>query len=239
MRPEWNGQMDLTTRFTSVERWLRVCSSQRYGSHKSCFSITTPGYPSRLLSIVGFEKSGWVHLVDTETWSSPRPDYTTLSHVWGPPEGPRPLITTTETLEAHKTAIRMTDLPLTFRDAVKITNRIGIKFLWIDSLCIIQDDAQDWQHEAANMAAIYENSFFTIAAAASENCEGGCGLDPWTPTLIRARARTSPAKYRGGLRPETSYQLKIKRVEEVSSKPPLQTRGWALQEVVLSRRTVS
>jgi hypothetical protein len=84
----------------------------------------------------------------------------------------------------------MSALPKTFRDAVKITHRVGKRFLWIDSLAIIQDDTKDWEFEAAQMAAIYENSFLTIAATTSENCEGGCDLDPWELHIIEGTAKT-------------------------------------------------
>jgi hypothetical protein len=47
----------------------------------------------------------------------------------------------------------------TYKDAIALTHALGISFLWIDSLCIIQDDAADWEAESGNMASIYENSY--------------------------------------------------------------------------------
>ncbi|KAK9779170.1 putative HET-domain-containing protein [Seiridium cardinale] len=90
----------------------------------------------------------------------------------------------------------MEDLPKTFQDAVKISHRIGKRFLWVDSLAIIQDDNQDWQSESAQMAAIYENAYLTIAATTSEYCRGGCDLEPWDLRIIEGKTETGPGKYR-------------------------------------------
>lgn len=60
-------------------------------------------------------------------------------------------------------------LPSTFQDAITVTRRLGIAYIWIDSLCIVQDDAQDWEREAAKMALIFESAYLTIAATAAPN----------------------------------------------------------------------
>ncbi|MDB5271632.1 MAG: hypothetical protein JWP58_4672 [Hymenobacter sp.] len=235
--------MDITTRFDSVDQWLEDCVSNEHGSHETCRDIKVPGYPSRLLDIDGFETSGQVRLVDTKDWLKPLPEYTTLSHCWGSVTGPHPLNTMEANIQSHKTGIPMENLPKTFQDAVKITHRIGKRFLWIDSLAIIQHNTQDWEFEAAQMAAIYENSFLTIAATTSENCQGGCDLEPWDLCIIEGRGRTSPVPglYQK-LPPETEYQMKLKRTTaswvNAGTPLPLHTRGWALQEAILSRRVL-
>jgi hypothetical protein len=65
-------------------------------------------------------------------------------------------------------------LPKTHQDAVIIARRLGIRYLWIDSLYIIQDDDLDWERESSKMAAIYQQAYLTIAATRSENTAGGC-----------------------------------------------------------------
>lgn len=65
-------------------------------------------------------------------------------------------------------------LSQTFRDAITITRQLNIRYLWIDSLCIIQDDLRDWEFESANMSSIYRSSILTIAAAATVDSVGGC-----------------------------------------------------------------
>ncbi|KAH6675899.1 heterokaryon incompatibility protein-domain-containing protein [Halenospora varia] len=92
-------------------------------------------------------------------------EYVTLSHCWGQKQ----IITTTKTTLASRLQIY-------------ITHKLGYRYIWIDSLCIIQDDELDWQTESKNMASTYQNSVFTIAASKSANGNGGCFTS--TPGLI-------------------------------------------------------
>ncbi|OXV05179.1 hypothetical protein Egran_07053 [Elaphomyces granulatus] len=97
--------------------------------------------------------------------------YMTLSHSWG---GVSPIITTTDTLSQRMRAIPYKKLPKTFQDAVIITRSLGVNYLWIDSLCILQDSQEDWQREAAKMKDVYANCYAMIAADGSPNAHGGC-----------------------------------------------------------------
>lgn len=139
--------MNITTRFDPIDQWLEACHCRENIEHRKCFESKIPGYPSRLLDIKGFEASGTIRLVDTKDLPKPRLEYTTLSHCWGPPGGPSIPKTTRkgDKLESYKNGIPIQELPKTFRDAVRITHRIGKAFLWIDSLTIIQDDDEDWK----------------------------------------------------------------------------------------------
>ncbi|KAF1927492.1 HET-domain-containing protein, partial [Didymella exigua CBS 183.55] len=65
-------------------------------------------------------------------------------------------------------------LSLTFQHAIEISHRLGVDYIWIDSLCIIQDDISDWARGAATMCDVYTNSYLTIAATNSDSGEGGC-----------------------------------------------------------------
>ncbi|MCJ1392331.1 hypothetical protein MMC18_005198 [Xylographa bjoerkii] len=90
-----------------------------------------------------------------------------LSHCWG---GHFPIMTTTENIHKMEKAIPMSILPPLFQDAVLITRRLGFRQLWIDSLCIIQDSAEDWDREVTQMGNIYARSVLNIAADSSKNC---------------------------------------------------------------------
>jgi hypothetical protein len=99
--------------------------------------------------------------------------YVALSHRWGPPEFLVPR-TLEANLETHiSTGLRHEDLPKTFRDAIHIARAMGYGYLWIDSLCIIQDSPDDWKKEARRMAIIYDNAVFTIAAMDAQNSSQG------------------------------------------------------------------
>jgi hypothetical protein len=105
--------------------------------------------------------SQYVRLVHT---IGQKGNYIALSHCWGSTNLIR---TTTRTLSTHEEGILITDLPKTFRDAISICRYLKVQFLWIDSLCIIQDDEQDWEREASRMADVYANAYLTIAASAA------------------------------------------------------------------------
>jgi hypothetical protein len=79
----------------------------------------------------------------------------------------RTLKTTRENLSSSLENIDFTSLPRTFTDVIIFTRKLGLKYLWIDSLCIIQDDEDDWRYEASLMANIYENAVLTLGATAS------------------------------------------------------------------------
>lgn len=92
--------------------------------------------------------------------------YVTLSHSWG---GNVPLITTTKSLATHKQSVPLASLPPTFKDAIAIARKLGVQYLWIDSLCILQDSSADWETEAGLMGDVYGRSYFTIAARGAAN----------------------------------------------------------------------
>lgn len=87
--------------------------------------------------------------------------------------------TTSATIAERMRGIPFSQLPKTFQEAGLLLSRLGFKYLWIDSLCIIQDDEADWQRESAQMASIYAKAALTIAASASQDSQGGC----YRPTL--------------------------------------------------------
>jgi hypothetical protein len=128
-------------------------------------------YPTRLLDVQAFnEGSSDIRLIETPFSGSP---YATLSHCWGVNPDTR-YQATQSTIRDLRDRIRYTDLPRTYRDAVSVCRSLSIRYLWIDSLCIIQDSKEDWAREAANMAYVYSNSYLTISADWSSNSEGGC-----------------------------------------------------------------
>lgn len=92
--------------------------------------------------------------------------YTVLSHCWGPP-GKQPLSTTKSNLASRTQGIPWNELPKTFQDTIMVTSSVGIPYIWIDSLCIVQDDAEDWQREASGMEDVHEKSHLKIAATAA------------------------------------------------------------------------
>lgn len=83
------------------------------------------------------------------------------------------LITTHSTIDLRRAGIPLVSMPANFRDACIATRKLGYQFLWIDSLCIIQDSKEDWEKESAKMGKIYMNAALTLAAAAAKDSDGG------------------------------------------------------------------
>lgn len=96
--------------------------------------------------------------------------WASLSYVWG---GAQEVRTTKITLLEHLTSIQVANLPQTLIDAIKVCRQLEISFLWIDALCIIQDDPCDLYRELNSMASIYQHSYLTISAACARRVEDG------------------------------------------------------------------
>ncbi|KAF2809817.1 HET-domain-containing protein [Mytilinidion resinicola] len=158
--------------------------------------------------------------------------YVCLSHCWG--KTPITCCTTIDTVGKAMDFLDYGALPRNFQDAITITRRLDIQYIWIDSVCIIQDDKYDWEVESAKMADIYRYSYLTIAAASSADSTGGCfsstnadicmSLDDNTGRLLLVGARMCDAM--GTVNDEA----------EVKKRFPLFQRGWVLQERLMSRR---
>ena len=102
--------------------------------------------PTRVLALVGDNTQLSIRLIESRGWQG---RYLALSHCWS--TGKLPLRTTSENYREHQSGIPFKNLPKTFQDTVQFAQGIGIRCLWIDSLCIIQGDGRDWHSEAAKM----------------------------------------------------------------------------------------
>ncbi|RYP64793.1 hypothetical protein DL769_006538 [Monosporascus sp. CRB-8-3] len=124
------------------------------------------------------------------------------------------------------------ELPKTVRDAIHITRELGLEYLWVDSLCIIQGYPEDWRREASLMSSVYGGSFINIAAASAVNVHQGCFLKP--PHLVdglRASITVNGSKFVRDFRSRFAYDMS-------TIKSHLATRAWAFQEKILPSRTI-
>jgi hypothetical protein len=158
----------------------------------------------------------------------------TLSHCWGKKELIRTL---GGNISKWITGIPLAEIPQTFRDAFDITDRLGYRYLWIDSLCIIQDSTEDWKEESAKMADIYRNADLCISALDSHDSSEGiyrprdgllhrpCKLwDKALPGLCIPQTLGFPIYAFADPNPTSS------------SEGPLAHRAWVLQEELMSGR---
>lgn len=143
------------------------------------------------------------------------------------------MMLTTSNVGSLTQRIDKSKLPQTFEDAIKSVRRLGLRFLWIDALCIMQDSPSDMDLEIVKMEQYYENSCVTIAAASASTCfRGFLERRPEYDlpfSTIRYPCPDGSIGYINVLR-GTHYQPEYE---------PLNTRGWALQELALSTRVLT
>jgi hypothetical protein len=213
--------------------WLHSCSE----SHALCRALggKQTFLPDRLIEIVVDEDDN-----DILSWRlSCRRDlnpvsvrYLTLSHCWGL-SGRVKL--TKRNYYSFLIATRDSSLPKTYRDAFRVTVSLGFRLLWIDSLCIIQDDLDDWRTQSLKMGEIYSNADCNIAATWASDGGDGCfnKRDPFTvtPTTIMLNLENGQSR-------EFQFSGHYTYNEDITD-APLNTRGWVVQERYLARKQLS
>jgi hypothetical protein len=207
-----------------LAHWLRTCRR----SHKRC-SLDAKPLPKRVIDVRNVQ----LKLLD------PSPDglhdYVALSHCWGTC---RDFLTTRDNVEDHRSGFAIGDLPRTFRDAVMATRALDIPFLWIDSICILQGDKEDWEMEGSKMAEIYSDATITICAAnATDDAEGFLRTRKRPVTAIINIVCPSLLGKDGGKRSSRFYVHS--EHDSRARKDYLGVRAWCLQERYLSPRIVS
>lgn len=127
------------------------------------------------------------------------------------------------------------ELSQTFRDAISVSRSFGINYLWIDSLCIIQNDIDDWKRESVKMEQVYTNATLVISASRAISDSSGF-LNP------RKNDGIISISYGEGRKMSTFYlQQPLQPLTPFAGplkSDPLHRRGWALQEWYLARRTL-
>ncbi|CAG5174570.1 uncharacterized protein ALTATR162_LOCUS7815 [Alternaria atra] len=147
------------------------------------------------------------------------------------------LHTAAERSRQRSSGIPWDELPKTFQEAILVTRELGLNYLWIDSLCIIQDSKADWQLESAEMAGIYQSAFLTLAATSSPDSNGGLWVRSQSNTLTYAKVilRHDGKDYPVYVK-ERPVHWPAATETYVNQTFPLLTQGWVYQERLLSPR---
>ncbi|KAI0882942.1 HET-domain-containing protein [Annulohypoxylon maeteangense] len=237
---------------TSIE-FARCCIESCMNDHEQCrrpvnnimsrqgqASIDSNSIPSRLLHLVANDSEFHVQLIDWNSRSAIEKEtvclegYAILSYCWG---GSQPIQLTRDNFKALKEGVPVAQLPKSLRDAAWFTNKIGLKYLWIDSLCIIQDDSEDKVYEISRMELYYGQSTVTICAASAASCSEGFIMPREEDTEnykfgpINLRAKNSLGTL-GSVQAVAEFSFPSdEKVPE-----PIVLRGWTLQESMLSSR---
>ena len=159
--------------------------------------------------------------------------YTALSHCWGTFGG---LQTVKSCLDSHLIRIDENNLSQTVHDAVMITRGLNLRYLWVDTLCIIQDDSEDWKRESSKMDSVYRLAHVTIAASGAQNGGEGCFFAKRSvPDPVTIPVTFPPRKELA----EINFKMHAGSVADGLMDNPLSKRGWCLQELILSRRIIN
>jgi Heterokaryon incompatibility protein (HET) len=206
--------------------WIQNCISH----HRLCLPSKDAPLPTRVLDVGSINGPlDQIRLIVTNGITG---KWTALSYFWG---GTNHLRTTSKTLKKHLQQIPLFGLPKTIQDAVLVTRQLGIQYLWVDSLCIIQDSDIDWQAEAGKMMEVYRNFYITIAANSGLDAQTGLFLDR---NLLQSR----PCKleFQSGSGRPVARWVNPPRASwaGIIRNGSLQTRGWTLQETMLAVRVV-
>lgn len=190
--------------------------------HKHCRAPKRPPLPRRVLDVVDFDNGS-----DVRLWQSngKRAAYVALSHTWGQKHT---FMTNRSNLRERLRGIKFQSLPKTFQDAIFMTRKLKIRYLWIDSLCILQGDTVDWNRESPKMGAVYGNAYITIAAGSALNDQTGF-LGPRSDSMYRDFILETKVG-------QCSAVTRVQDMTAPSRRDPLSFRAWAFQERLLSRR---
>lgn len=227
-RPMWdvNGSQRLEERLSFVRSELHDCLSH----HKFCAYLSSsspedpPQLPTRVIDVLDGPTNGdlKVRLIRSNGMKA---HYVTLSYRWGGGKTER------STIEELLQGVAPSRLAKTYEDAISITRAMGIRYLWIDALCIMQNDPAEVEAEMGAMADIYQRAQVTISASASSDFNGGCIQNFQPPLPVRFSADHSGNE-------QTAYVRCRPRYGEHVLRAPLTTRGWTHQEDLIPLRTL-
>jgi hypothetical protein len=230
--------------FNVVRTWMKDCIQ----NHMACsigsdlgFDLTTPEsvqLPPRILDVEAFAGSNSdIRLIESADLEA---QYVALSHRWSM-DPSKHFKTTKSSIQEHKKRICLEMMPPNFQDAVKATRQLGFRYIWIDSLCIVQDDAEDWVRQSVIMGQIYHRATVTIMAATtpreSANLVQTQSSEGFLHRHFAPDLPTVELPYYS-LDGQTSgnWYIQARRVNQQDWE--LISRGWVIQESVLSRRKI-
>lgn len=214
----------------SAQEFVRNCIRRCSQNHDRCkLGATAASLPTRVIEV---GKIGDERLRLLETQSSTFGQYAALSYCWG---SDQPLKTTSTNIQDMiTTGLRVSELPPTLVDTVHVTRSLGIQYLWIDALCIIQDSIEDWESQSEQMSSIYEKAYLVIAASSSSSATQG---------FLNHQRELHPYYLRLPDRYGTPVTIAFHRIPDSGvhdhgerNTDPLDRRAWAFQERQMSTR---
>ncbi|RTE82737.1 hypothetical protein BHE90_002732 [Fusarium euwallaceae] len=197
--------------------WIETCSRE----HKECLVLDPAYRPTRLINIVDADH---VRLIISN--KEPSAPYVAFSHCWGKVQNIKLL---DGNINQFQAGLLLEQLPNTYQEAIRLCLGLGFYYIWIDSLCIIQDSAEDWEREAKHMKLVYEHSIFNLCSATASDSSGRSFIRRRPNLLVPERV-----VFKG-----TTFQLIYDNhfYEDITF-CTLRSRAWVYQEWYLSKRSL-
>jgi len=216
---------------TWVAECLQECQNDH---HQSCGWATPSTMPTRVIHFPRTD-SNRARVVDTANGASH--PYIALSYCWGGAERNK-LQTTRGSLADRQRGFSISELPRTIRDAVTVARDIGVQYLWVDSLCIAQDDNYEKEREMGKMGQVYAGALLTISASKASRCDEGFLQDRDLKAEYGGEVYKFP--WRGGNAQDCegtgSFVFSSEREFHRLETEPVDKRAWTMQEHRLSQR---
>ncbi|KLO92822.1 Uncharacterized protein LW93_3976 [Fusarium fujikuroi] len=209
-----------------IKIWIGACETE----HDHCAQQHSTALPKRVLKIANDNVSLYISQKNDLQTQDQR--YVALSYRWG---NDLPVKLTKDTMGDFIKGHPISKLPETLRDAVHISRNLGFKFIWIDALCIVQDDENDWVKQSALMADIYQHSSLNLCAADSAGCGSGM-VEMAAPHLMEIAAVTTQSADTGSRETVALVGGPISTAIIDWGRCGLLSRGWVFQEGLCSPR---
>ncbi|KIY04012.1 uncharacterized protein Z520_00704 [Fonsecaea multimorphosa CBS 102226] len=219
--------------FATIQGWISTCLS----SHKLCSSGKELSImPTRILDVGVPDATNQRLCLESEV--AVPAQYAALSHAWGRKEDRiKPMPKTLKSNICQRLeGIDWSELTRTFQDAIKITRRLGLRYLWVDALSIIQDDDDDWALEASRMASVYENAYVVIAATRSRTGDDGCFSERSCSYKV-SLADSAGKVFNAYVKQKISHR-DFAEGPATFETMPLFDRAWVFQERLLATRVI-
>ncbi|KAF5236798.1 hypothetical protein FANTH_11119 [Fusarium anthophilum] len=215
--------LETETDVRRVLQWLSECTKTHGGECSLEYAPFNSAFPGlHVLRLLDVQQNCLVEVQDVVP-------YLALSYIWGAVKNVRLTQLSFKRLLTPGSMERLNGLPRTVRDAMELTRKLGVQYLWIDALCLIQNDMEDLERGINVMDLIYERSLLTIIAASGNDADAG---------LPGVRARSRPAlKQTIEVKPGISLGLYME-MSTLLNASPYSSRGWTFQEQTLSRRAL-
>ncbi|KAL2692479.1 hypothetical protein Neosp_002889 [[Neocosmospora] mangrovei] len=235
----------------TAQEWLHQCRNAP--GHSLCQQSYQRGDSNKTLPIrvLNLTEEGYdPYLIEGKAMEGP---YCALSYCWGD-LGTTNTITTKANFSQYLQGIPMDTLPTFIQESIRTARSLGYQYLWIDALCIIQDDDQDWDREASKMSDVYSNADLTISSIVAKDCHDNMfqprmlrvaqpvPLDYWLPKSQR------PEWKQGVVHQQAIFPFWTLSTESapggfslpggITVNGPISARGWTLQEQLLSTRVL-